>query len=222
MNVTRSHTATLIVPTLRLFAFSDPHADVAAMRRLAVEGAGADLLVGAGDFGDRGRGATAALEALDAVTCPVLIVSGNHDRLPELHAFAATRANIHLLHGSAVQIGGLRFLGIGSAIARREPSPNSEWMHEDEATRLLSPHTAASVLISHTPPAGAADKHPSGQSGGSTAVRDAVLRLKPALCLCGHVHNEHRTQQLLGTTLVHNLGPDGYLHELPVPPSASR
>lgn len=200
--------------TTTLFAFSDPHAKLDAMERIVERAQGADLVVGAGDFGDRGRGATAALECLDALTCPILIVSGNHDRLPELAAFAESRREVFLLHGTAVTLHGLDFVGIGSAIAKREPSPNSEWMHEDAAQQLLSAHDKASVLISHTPPRGIADRHPSGQSGGSQSVREAIQRLQPRLCLCGHVHNAHQIQQHLGGTLVHNLGPEGYLHRL--------
>ena len=192
---------------MRIVAFSDPHREVAAAHRVRHASAAADVVVGAGDFGDRGRGARDTLDVLADLHCPLVIVSGNHDRVDELADFAATHAGVHLLHGDGVDIDGVRFVGLGSAVARAQPSPNSEWLHEDEAARLLAAHVRCDVLVTHTPPRGAADVHPSGRSGGSEAVRAAVLRLAPALCLCGHVHRSHGVRVRLGPTRVHNLGP---------------
>lgn len=199
---------------MQLLAFSDPHRDTRTARELVAASAQADLIVGGGDFGDRGLGARDVLDILADTACPVVIVSGNHDRLDELRALTARHAGLHLLHGEAIDVGGLRFVGIGSAIARREPSANSEWLQENDATALLAPHDRCDVLISHTPPVGAADVHPDGSSGGSDAIRAAVLRWQPRLCLCGHVHRSHGVRVALGNTLVHNLGPSVSRHEL--------
>lgn len=211
---------------IRLLAFSDPHADIEAMQEVvrlaAPDEAAADLVVGAGDFADKGQGADQALSVLDALNCPLVMVSGNHDRLSYLQEYAAARPGVHLLHGDAVTIDGIHLVGIGAAIARAEPSCHSEWLHEDDARALLAPHSHADVLVSHTPPRGAVDIHPDGVSGGSDAIRDTLLRLQPALCLCGHVHNAHRMQQRIHhkqrSTLVHNLGPKAHLHHVSTMP----
>lgn len=182
------------------------------MRAVLEASVSADIVVGAGDFGDRGAGADEALGVLDALECPLLIVSGNHDRLPLLHDYSENRSNVHVLHGSSITVDGVRFLGIGSAIAHAEPSPNSEWLHEDDATELLRKHQDIDVLISHTPPKGSADAHPDGESGGSLAILQTVQRLAPQLCLCGHVHWSHGVRQNIGRTLVHNIGPQPVWH----------
>ncbi len=193
---------------MKIVAFSDPHRDLDAARALVIASVYADVATGAGDFGDRGVGASEVLEVLAAVHCPLLIVSGNHDRLTELACLADRWPHVHLLHGSTITIDGVVFVGLGGAVARSEPSSNSEWVHEADAATLLEAHERCDILISHTPPVGAADIHPDGTSGGSTAVRTAVLRMHPELCLCGHVHCSHGVRAHVGATLVHNLGPD--------------
>jgi len=199
---------------MKLVVFSDPHRRLGAARALVAASDEADVAIGGGDFGDRGQGSLEVLSILATVRCPLLIVSGNHDRLSTLAAFAEQHDHVQLLHGTAVTIDEVRFVGIGSAIAGAEPSPNSEWLHEDEAAALLAPHRHCDVLISHTPPLGAADIHPDGMTGGSITVRDTVQRLSPSLCLCGHVHRSHGVQARLGRTLVHNVGPRVAVHEI--------
>ncbi len=201
---------------LNIFAFSDPHANRDAMQRVLEQAENADIVVGAGDFADRGEGTEVTLRILESLTCPIVLVSGNHDRLGALRDATDAHANMHLLHGTCVNLAGLEFLGIGSAIASAEPSANSEWLHEEDARQLLDEHPAASVLVSHTPPAGIADIHPDGTSGGSRAIRHTIERLQPRLCLCGHVHHAHGVQQRLGSTLVHNLGPSGHMHRIDI------
>ncbi len=201
---------------MNILAFSDPHADAAAVREVARLANSADqhidAVVGAGDFADRGKGTSDMLAILDALDCPLILVSGNHDRLDEMREFVGSRPRMHLLHGNTVTLSGVVFVGIGSAIARAEPSPNSEWLHEDQAEHMLASQARADVVVSHTPPRGTVDLHPDGSSGGSVAIRNAVRRLQPSLCLCGHVHNAHRMQHRLGSTLVHNLGPRAHVH----------
>ena len=190
---------------MNLVACSDPHGRLDVARALAA--ATADAAVCAGDLGDRGRDAIPVLETLAGAARPLLVVSGNHDRLAELGAFAAARPHVHLLHGTRVEIEGVAFVGLGCAVALAEPSPSSEWLHEDEAAALLAPHASCDVLISHTPPRGTADRHFDGSAGGSVAVREAIARMRPSLCLCGHVHGSQGVRARLGATLVHNLGP---------------
>src|SRR5437870_12989904 len=51
---------------------------------------------------------------------------------------------------------------------------------------------------------GVVDVSSRGQSLGSVAVREAVLRLRPRLVVCGHIHGCAGQQALLGTTPVVN------------------
>jgi hypothetical protein len=50
-----------------------------------------------------------------------------------------------------------------------------------------------------------------GKHVGSTAVRAFLLEKKPALCLCGHIH-ESAGKEMLGTVEVCNPGPFSAAH----------
>jgi Icc-related predicted phosphoesterase len=54
-----------------------------------------------------------------------------------------------------------------------------------------------------------------GKSLGSRAVRDAILRVRPLLVVCGHIHGSAGQSGLIGKTPVINAGPDGVDWELP-------
>ncbi|MEM9141073.1 MAG: metallophosphoesterase, partial [Pseudomonadota bacterium] len=78
---------------------------------------------------------------------------------------------------------------------------------EDQAEAMLNRMDQADILISHSPPNGVADISGNGMSLGSTAVRAAIERVQPRLCVCGHIHDSWGQQGLIGSTSVHNLGP---------------
>jgi len=119
-----------------------------------------------------------------------------------------------VLHGSAVEISGVPFFGIGGGIP---VTPFGDWswdVSEEDASRLLAACPPGTVLISHSPPRGAVDRASSGQSLGSTAVREAVIRLKPRLVVCGHIHACAGKTAVIGETPVINAGPAGMIYRL--------
>ncbi|MCA9925880.1 MAG: hypothetical protein KC421_26085, partial [Anaerolineales bacterium] len=70
------------------------------------------------------------------------------------------------------------------------------------------------ILVSHSPPQGAVDRGSSGRSLGSVAVRETVLTKKPALVVCGHIHQSAGQSTTLGESVVINAGPGGILWDL--------
>ena len=65
------------------------------------------------------------------------------------------------------------------------------------------------MLVSHSPPKGAVDVSSSGRSLGSVAVRGVILRQRPILVVCGHIHESAGQQAMLGAAPVVNAGPGG-------------
>ena len=65
------------------------------------------------------------------------------------------------------------------------------------------------ILLAHVPPRGMGlDRTFSGAHAGSSAVRKFVEERRPALVLCGHIH-EARGIEKLGPTTVVNCGHGG-------------
>lgn len=199
---------------MKLLLFSDRHTDTSAARRIVELAEGADVVVGAGDFANIRRGISTCIEILREIQVPTVLVPGNNESYEELVAACAKWRNATVLHGTSVEIAGLPFFGIGGGIPI---TPFGDWSYdfsEDDAAHLLQGCPAGGVLVSHSPPKGAVDLSSSGQSLGSTAVRDAVIRLKPRLVVCGHIHGSAGQRGCIGNTPIINAGPGGVMVDI--------
>jgi Icc-related predicted phosphoesterase len=202
------------VIVMKLLLFSDLHASASAARGLAERAASVDLLVGAGDFANVRTKIAVCIDVLRAAGKPAVLVAGNNESTEELVDVCRDWPGAHVLHGSAVTIGGVTFFGIGGGIP---VTPFGAWSYdftEEQATALLADCPASCVLISHSPPKGAVDRSSGGQSFGSVAVRDAIVRLNPVLVVCGHIHESAGHQAVVGSSPVVNAGPSGIVWQL--------
>lgn len=194
---------------MKLLLFSDLHCDTAAARSLARRAKGFDVLVGAGDFGNLRKNLAACLDVLRAAGRPLVLVAGNNESTDELAAHRRDWPDAHVLHGSSLLLDAVTFFGLGGGVP---VTPFGSWSYdftEGEAAGLLATCPAGCVLVSHSPPKGCVDVSSRGQSIGSTAVRDAVLRVRPRLVVCGHVHGSSGQIGDLDGVPVVNAGPAG-------------
>ncbi len=161
---------------MNILACADLHGHperVVRVRQLVTEHS-PDVVLLPGDLTHAGRGEE-ALDLLRTLPVPVLALPGNMDGP---RAVAELRARGGLLSQDPAVIGGISFGG--------------------PAVR-----TPCDVLVTHEPPAGILDLAYSGRHIGSEVVRDLVLRLRPRVLTCGHVH-ECPGIERLGDTLVVN------------------
>lgn len=199
---------------MKLLLFSDLHADTAAARRLVDRARFADVVIGAGDFGNVRRNLRTCLDVLRAIDRPAVLVAGNNESTEELAEACHDWPHAQVLHGSGTRIAGVEFFGLGGGIP---VTPFGSWSYdftEEQAAELLAGCPAGCVLVSHSPPKGAVDVSSRGQSLGSVAVRDAVVRLRPVLVVCGHIHSSAGQRAVIGSSPVVNAGPDGLEWEL--------
>ena len=187
----------------RILAFSDMHRSRRCAAEIVEAAAEADLVIGAGDFAVMREGLAEAMALLEPIAAKAVYVPGNAESAAELRA--ATGATV--LHGEAAERSGLRLFGLGYGVPT---TPFGAWscdLTETEAEALLAGIEGADILVSHSPPKGVADRTSAGASVGSAAVRAAIERAQPALCLCGHIHDSWGQSGTIGRTRVHNLGP---------------
>lgn len=197
---------------MRILAFSDLHASAARAAALVEASREADLVIGAGDFCNARRGLPEAMALLEGLAAPMLAVPGNAESAGELRAAAGP--GVTVLHGEGAEVGGIRVFGLGCGVP---VTPFGAWscdLTEAEAEALLDRCTACDILVTHSPPKGVADVTSTGLSVGSTAIRDAIARLRPALALCGHIHDSWGAEGRIGASRVVNLGPAPTLFEL--------
>jgi len=117
---------------------------------------------------------------------------------------------------------GISFLGFGGYIDAKanDSARDKEWQKrvnirmkkaEEKMNLLTKKINANSIFVFHYPPLGAFDKilnSKIGFHGGSVGVdffRKAILKKKPFLVLCGHMH-EYQGKKKIGNSLVVNPG----------------
>ena len=190
---------------MKILAFSDLHLARARAAAIVEASAKADLVIGAGDFCNMRQGLDQAIALLKAIKCPFVAVPGNAESAEELRAAAGP--DITVLHGKSAHVDGLDIFGIGGGIP---VTPFGDWSYdltEKEAEALLKPCSHADIIVSHSPPKGIADRTSTGVSVGSTALRDAIVRIGPKYVFCGHIHDSWGESGTIGRSKVHNLGP---------------
>ncbi|MEM8775571.1 MAG: metallophosphoesterase family protein [Pseudomonadota bacterium] len=190
---------------MRIMAFSDLHLSRANAAVLVEASAGADLVLGAGDFCNHRAGLSDAMALLSGVQKPMVVIAGNAESAEELRKEALPGTTV--LHGSGTEVDGLMIFGLGYGVPT---TPFGDWscdLSEQEAETLLAPCEHADILLLHSPPKGVADQTSIGVSVGSTAIRDAIERIQPQLAMCGHIHDSWGVTGQIGKTRIVNLGP---------------
>lgn len=199
---------------MKLLLFSDIHADLEAARQIVAKSREVDVVIGAGDFATMSRGLKSCIDVLSQIDRPAILVPGNNEWPDELLAACKDWKSAHVLHGQGIEIDGVSFFGLGGGVP---VTPFGKWsfdLSEEQATKLLERCPDHAVLISHSPPKGLVDRSSSGQSLGSTAVRDAIIQKKPLLVVSGHIHASGGKSATLNATPIVNAGPAGIMWEL--------
>jgi Icc-related predicted phosphoesterase len=197
---------------MKLLAFSDVHRNTDRAKHLVRLAGEADVVVGAGDYATMHKGLEGTIETLSAIAVPAVLVPGNAETDAELWQACASWTGAHVLHGQATQIDGVQFFGLGGGVPPT-PFPWSFDFSEDEAAAKLESCPEGAVLVVHSPPKGYLDEV-GGRHLGSRAVLEAIERKRPALVVCGHIHQCWGREAVIGTTPVVNVGPDGRLFEI--------
>ena len=193
-----------------ILAITDLHmsrgAAEAAAERIAVERPEAVLVAGDISHGDL-QDAEAILEILRGSGVEVFFVPGNMDS-PKLSSWS--KKGITNLHGRCENFKGYTLAGLGGSVNTPFNTPFE--MNEQQAKQILEKTIQQCsggrlLLLSHSPPKGTdVDMTSSGIHAGSTSVRDFVESRRPALVVCGHIH-EAQGLDTLGETVIVNPGP---------------
>jgi Icc-related predicted phosphoesterase len=195
---------------MRMLAFSDLHRDLGRAAHLVEISADADVVVGAGDFASIHEGLAEAIDVLAAIEAPTLLVPGNNETEGALREAAVAWPAASVLHG---EVEGIPFFGLGAGV----PITPWDWsfdLSEDDAADLLAGCPRDAVLIVHSPPRGHVDRSGAGEHLGSTAILETIVKKRPPLAVCGHIHESWGDESELGPTRIVNLGPSGTWFEI--------
>jgi hypothetical protein len=115
------------------------------------------------------------------------------------------------IHAKGLMIGpGVGLVGVGTSSPTPFNTPSEypdtrlgEWLEAGYSQLEAADHL---LLVAHDPPRGTkADVVGGGQHVGSEAVREFIERVRPQVCLTGHIH-EARSRDRLEDTIVINPG----------------
>ncbi len=193
---------------MKLLAFSDLHRDLAQAEALVEMSAGADVVIGAGDFASVHEGLEETIAALAAIETRTVLVPGNNETADALRAAAGSWEAATVLHGEGTAIDGVEFFGLGAGV----PVTPWDWsfdLSDEEAARMLEPCPEDAVLVLHSPPRGHCDAGGDGTHFGSPALLAAIEAKRPRLAVFGHIHEAWGCESAVGPTALRNLGPTG-------------
>jgi len=194
---------------MRLLCISDIHGALRALVRILSAEPPADVLILAGDLTDFGtpRDASAVVKIARDHSPQVLAVAGNCDSA-EIDAWLAAEGIS--VHARGLRLGGCAFCGLSAMPPWRG---NMYEFPESELDRSLAAGMAQVggeqplVLVSHAPPYDCGlDRSGAGAAVGSTSVRKWIEKVRPALVVCGHIHESGGIAKL-GTSMVVNCAP---------------
>lgn len=159
-----------------------------------------DMLVVAGDITNYVYPAR-TIEYLKGMSTPVLAVRGNSD-FSIVDTLIAESSNISSLHLQKVFSEGITFTGLGGTI----PFPfwsKVSLFEKQIVDKMVSRLEQYSVIVVHPPPFGMLDRVFGRFHAGSRILAAMISQHQPALCLCGHIH-EDVGSGFIGETLVVN------------------
>jgi uncharacterized protein len=197
---------------MKIYGLTDIHGEKEAIRQMRGVVQAADVILLVGDITNFGRLAEIeiVLSQFHPAAGRVLAVSGNCD-FKEVDACLTDR-DINL-HGTAVTVDGVAFMGLGGSLVTPFGTPNE--MSEDEVAAALEKghdrldRNLPFILVSHQPPYNTrCDRLSSGIHVGSHAVRKFIETYRPLACFTGHIHESVGIDKIEDTPII-NPGPLG-------------
>ena len=186
---------------MRILAVADIHGRLEYISRIAASlmQFQADLLVVAGDL-TRYRGARRAVLQLSQLPVPCLCMRGNTDRA-DVEKWMGVYSDVHDLHLKEKTIGSIHFAGVGGTVPL--PFRSRIRLRERELLRELAPLVAENtILLAHPPPYGTLDRALGKFHVGSRNLHHFLIKIRPRLLICGHVHEDSGIGQVGSTTVV--------------------
>ncbi len=198
---------------MKILAISDVHGDRHFIKEMAEKGAEekVDLVILAGDLADHDGNVSGLIGPFKEKGLEVAVIPGNHEGLAEV-AFLKEKYGIKNLHGYVLKIGDVGIFGCGYADVGIHQLSEEEFFQTLKKAHDSLKDVKKKLMVTHVQPSDSILGL--GIFPGSTGVRKAIEELKPDLHICGHVHETHGIEEVIGSTRVINVGKTGRIIEL--------
>ncbi len=198
---------------MKILALSDVHGDRIFMREMAKKGAKekVDLVILAGDLLDFDEPVDGLIGPFRELGLEVALLPGNHEGLAEIQTLA-DKYQAKNLHGYTMKIGDVGIFGCGYADVGVHQLTEEQFFNTLKKAHDSLKDCKTRLMVTHVQPSGSILGL--GIWPGSTGVRKAIEELKPDLHICGHIHETHGIEEMIGKTRVVNVGKTGRIFEL--------
>lgn len=203
---------------MRVLAFGDLHGSLKAYRELQakVKKHKPDVLFCLGDFTIFDSGIAVLLRKLNDLGKPMLVIHGNHEDEKLVERLCEQQPNLLYVHGKVVELGEFKIIAHGGGGFYGSGKASRDSGFEQLVRSTKKDILGKIILLTHAPPRGtrldmSAWLH---QHVGCSSYTDFIKKYKPALALCGHMHENFGLKDKIGKTLIVNPGPAGMVFQI--------
>lgn len=207
------------VKKLKILAAGDIHGDTTATEQLAEKATreGVDLVLLTGDLTFAEQSTTGIIGPFVKKGLRVLLIPGNHETVATADFLAEVYGpNAKNIHGYAVVYKGIGIVGCGGANIGPHMLTEQEIFDtlEQGIKKLKAIGVDKIVMVTHVHPSKTKMEKFTTMFPGSEAVRKALDLFKPDFLLCSHVHEAEGLEEVVGNTMVINVGKKGKILEI--------
>jgi Icc-related predicted phosphoesterase len=198
---------------MKILALSDLHGDRTLVQKMAEKGAQekVDLVLLAGDIFHGDQPKPGLISPFVEKGLEVALIPGNHECLAEIETISEIY-NIKNLHGYALQKGDIGIFGCGYGDVGLHQFDDQQFFSTLKKAHDQLKGVKKKIMVTHVQPSDSLLGL--GIFPGSKGVRKAVEQFQPDLHLCGHIHESHGIEEMVGRTKVINLGKHGRIIEI--------
>ncbi len=198
---------------MKILALSDVHGDRLFVQEMAEKGAEekVDLVLLAGDLANNDGNTEGLVGPFKEKGLEVAIIPGNHEGLAEVN-FLSEKYGIKNLHGYVIKVGDIGIFGCGYADVGIHQLSEQQFFETLKKAHNLLKDVKKKLMVTHVQPSDSLMGL--GIFPGSEGVRKAIEEFKPDLHICGHIHETHGIEEVIGSTRVINVGKTGRIIEL--------
>ncbi|MBC8501341.1 MAG: metallophosphoesterase family protein [DPANN group archaeon] len=195
---------------MKILAFADHHGSPEDIKVIAKKAKDADIIVCVGDFTIFEHEIEYIMGQMNKLSKKVLLIHGNHEDEETVEFLSQHFKNVEFIHKKTFEIEDYIFVGFGGGgFATRDPE-FEVWSNEIKKTIK----DKKVVLLTHGPPYGTkVDLLGMGYVGNKSFTK-FIKKERPALVICGHLHETFNKRDKIGKTLVINPGPEGEIIEV--------
>ncbi len=198
---------------MKILALSDIHGDKTFIKQMAERGAQekVDLVILAGDIVEMHGPLDGMVGPFKEKGLEVAVLPGNHEGMSEIN-FLTERYNAKNLHGYSLKFGDVGIFGCGYADIGPHQLTEEEFFNTLKKSHDSLKDVKKRIMITHVQPNDSLIglKIP---GWGSSGVRKAIETFQPDLHICGHIHETHGIEEMIGKTKVVNVGKTGRIFE---------